>query len=190
MLEFFFPTPVYYTVFNLDDISLINTEVSEYETSVDQKKLVNPWGDTVLTNFKYGPYDHTLDHLPFLKNKILNSIKDYTEQLSVKYSSVEIIESWINYSRHGGMQNYHLHEGYDISGVYFHQTSGTDGDLIFLHPSLINRFHKITTNIESKISYTPEKGKLILFPSFLEHSVSINNTDLTRISIAFNARIT
>lgn len=189
MIEHFFSTPIYYCVFNEEEILSINQEIKKYEFTLDKGTLMNPWGDTVLTNFKYDSYDHTLDYLPTLKNKILNSISEYIQQLSIKYSLIEISESWINYSHYGGMQNYHMHDDYDISGVYFHETTGADGDLIFLHPSLVNRFHKITAAISSKITYKPEIGKLILFPSFLEHSVGLNPTTSIRTSIAFNVRI-
>ena len=189
MIEHFFSTPIYYCVFREEEIFSINQEIKKYESKIDREKFTNPWGDTVLTNFKYDPYDHTLDHLPFLKNKILNSVSEYIQQLSINCSKFEILESWINYSHQGGMQNYHIHDGYDISGVYFYQTTGTDGDLIFLHPSLVNRFHRITSAISPKIAYSPEVGKLILFPSFLEHSVGINMTDSVRVSIAFNVRV-
>jgi uncharacterized protein (TIGR02466 family) len=189
MVEFFFPTPIYYYVFEPDVISLIDCEIAEYESTIDKQKLINPWGDTVLTNFRYAPYNHSLNSLPNLKNKIIECSSQYLDQLSINYKSIDISESWINYSANGGMQNFHLHDGYDISGVYFYRTNAKDGDLVFINPSLVNRFHKITSSNFSKISYRPEIGKLIIFPSFLEHSVNINTTDSLRISISFNARI-
>ena len=35
----------------------------------------------------------------------------------------------------------------------------------------------------------PEKGKLVLFPSWIYHGVRPNDTDDTRISLSFNAKI-
>ena len=189
MIELFFPTPIFYHTFSQLEIEEINNEVLIYENTVDKNKLVNPWGDTVLTNFIYGPHPHSLEKLPTLKNKIITCSKQFLKYLSVNYSDIDISESWINYSSKGGMQNFHLHDGYDFSGIYFYKTSTDDGDLVFQSPSLVNRFHKLTSANFSKISYRPEVGKLIIFPSFLEHSVCINTTDSMRVSIAFNARI-
>jgi uncharacterized protein (TIGR02466 family) len=189
MIEYFFPTPIYFKVLNDEDVAVVSNEIEKYESTLDKETLINPWGDTVLTNFKYGPYDHTLDQIPILKSKILDYSRDFLEQLAVNYLNINIAESWINYSVKGGFQNYHMHDGYDISGVYFHKTNSKDGDLVFLNPSPVNRFHKITSAEFSKISYVPEVGKLILFPSFLEHAVSINNSDSNRVSISFNITI-
>ncbi len=186
MIEYFFPTPVYFDIFAETDVQEIQLELQNYEQSLEKKKLCNPWGDTVSTNFIYGPYDHTLDNLPTLREKIMECVSEYLTGINVTHSEIVIKESWINYSSKGGFQNYHIHEGYDVSGVYFCKTNNQDGDLVFLNPSLMNRFHKITSIEFSKISYTPEVGKLILFPSFLEHSVGINFTDSERVSISFN----
>jgi uncharacterized protein (TIGR02466 family) len=189
MIEYFFPTPIYYTICNQEEISKIDNEIEKYESTFDKETLINPWGDTGLTNFRYGPYHHTLNEIPTLKNKILNCSREFLTQLSIKCVNIKIAESWINYSLSCGFQNYHMHDGYDISGVYFYKSSTEDGDLIFLNPSLVSRFHKITSKEFSKISYTPEIGKLILFPSFLEHAVGINLSSSTRVSISFNVTV-
>jgi uncharacterized protein (TIGR02466 family) len=77
----------------------------------------------------------------------------------------------------------------DLSGVYYHQTTNNDGDIVFRNPSLVNRFHKLTYNIGNSVNYTPEVGKILLFPSFLEHAVFHNNSDDKRISISFNVTV-
>jgi len=189
MIEFFFPTPIFYHTFDQVEIDEINKEILIYENTIDKNNLVNPWGDTVLTNFIYGSPQYSLEKLPTLKKKITTCSKQFLDHLSVHYTDIDILESWINFSSKGGMQNFHLHDGYDFSGIYFYKTNTADGDLVFQNPSLVNRFHKLTAGNFSKISYKPEVGKLIIFPSFLEHSVCINTTDSTRVSIAFNARI-
>lgn len=189
MIEFFFPTPIYYHIFDDTEIVLIHKEIHKYDSSIDKKRLINPWGDTVLTNFMYGHYDHSFRYLPILEGKIINCLKEYLNFLKINFSKIDIVESWINYSYQGGYQNFHMHDGYDISGIYYYQTNGVDGDLFFIHPSTMNRFHKITSQIDPKITYKPEVGKLLLFPSFLEHSVGINSSNSVRISLAFNAKI-
>jgi uncharacterized protein (TIGR02466 family) len=38
-------------------------------------------------------------------------------------------------------------------------------------------------------TYSSEAGKVVLFPSWLEHSVGANKTDDVRVSISFNTQI-
>jgi ectoine hydroxylase-related dioxygenase (phytanoyl-CoA dioxygenase family) len=45
---------------------------------------------------------------------------------------------------------------------------------------------KTNFNNQNVGEYLPENGKLIVFPSWLEHSVLANKTNEIRISIAFN----
>ncbi len=40
-----------------------------------------------------------------------------------------------------------------------------------------------------RVSYTPVAGRLILFPSWLEHDVEANMSDHERISISFNMNL-
>ena len=103
--------------------------------------------------------------------------------------SIDIKQSWCNISNRDAFQHFHVHGDMDLSGVYYHQTNGNDGDIVFRNPSLVNRFHKLTYNIDNSVNYKPEVGKILLFPSFLEHAVFHNNSDDKRISISFNVTV-
>lgn len=184
-VENFFPTPLYYCFAVEKEKDIIDNEIQIYIDNIDKNSLVNPWLDTVKTNFRYGRYDHSINHIPSLKHFILYHAAQYINQLSLTYLP-EITESWINFSEKHGFQHFHLHDGSDISGVYFFRTNTEDGELVFNHPSLANRFHKLTSKINNRISYSPEPGKLVLFPGFLEHSVFLNRTNDVRISLSFN----
>jgi uncharacterized protein (TIGR02466 family) len=184
--EYFFPTPIYFTI--LENIIEIDLEFEHYLKTLDKNSLTNPWDDTVKTNFFYGPANNSLDNFPVLTSKIIENVNVFLNNLGVN-GSPKIIESWINLSDKFGYQNYHIHDGYALSGVYYYQTNGNDGDLVFSNPSLVNKFHPITSRIDHKIIYKPEKGKLIIFPSFLEHAVLYNSTESIRISLSFNIRL-
>ena len=112
-----------------------------------------------------------------------------------------IIDSWVNINGRGHYNNVHDHvceridpEETDIflSGVYYVSVPENSGDIVF---------HDIRGPSRSKMLYhqyyldgvtynkiQPKKKMLIFFPPWLEHSVDVNMSDESRISIAFNVR--
>jgi len=183
-VEYFFPTPIYFAI--VENIDSIQKEVSEYVSTLHGARLVNPWGDTVSTTFKYGNYEHVLSETPILLEEIKKHCREFLIRLNYSNLNINVRESWCNIGGEHSFQHYHLHGDSDMSGVYYHQTSGDDGDIVFRNPSLVNRFHKLTYNIDNAVNYKPEVGKILLFPSFLEHAVFHNNTCHKRISLSFN----
>jgi hypothetical protein len=65
-----------------------------------------------------------------------------------------------------------------FSGVYYLQVFSDSGNIMFYDDLFLN-----------KIEYTPVIGDLLIFPSYLPHSVNPNNNSKDRISIAFNFKI-
>ena len=186
-VEYFFPTPIYFSF--VENLDLIQREVSQYVSTLKEHELTNPWSDTVQTTFKYGSYNHALSNTPNLLEEIKRHCKEFLSGVNYSNLNITIRESWCNISSKNSFQHYHLHDDNDLSGVYYFQTTGEDGDIVFSNPSLVNRYHKVTSKINSCVSYKPEVGKILIFPSFLEHAVLHNATDNTRISITFNVKI-
>lgn len=186
-VEYFFPTPIYYSF--VKNLESIHHEVDSYITSVKDIELINPWGDTVQTTFKYGHYNHVLDNTPILLSEIKEHCQNFLIAMKHQVDSIDIKESWCNISNKDSFQHFHIHGDTDLSGVYYHQTTSKDGDIVFRNPSLVNRFHKLTYDIDNSVKYKPEIGKIILFPSFLEHAVFHNTSDDKRISISFNINV-
>lgn len=184
-VEYFFPTPVYFDFINENDLVICQQEIFSYISTLKNTNLFNPWGDTVDTSFKYGNYDKILESTPYFSKVINKHCKEFLKYLNLT-TDFEIKESWVNISKPMNFQHFHIHDTYDISGVYYYQTNCNDGEIVFNNPSLVNRFHKLTSKLDSSISYKPEIGKLIIFPSFLEHAVYHNTSKSERISISFN----
>jgi len=183
-VEYFFPTPIYYSF--AKNVDVIQKEIDEYIGSLTDVELTNPWGDTVQTTFKYGNYTRILDKTPILLSEIKDHCYEFLKKINYQTSNINVRESWCNIGGANSFQHFHLHGDTDLSGVYYHQTNSHDGDIVFRNPSLVNRFHKLTYNIDNSVNYKPEVGKILLFPSFLEHAVYHNNTDHKRISVTFN----
>ena len=103
----------------------------------------------------------------------------------------EIIESWMTKTIKGRCAREHSHGSYDISGVYYLDTNGNDGNLIFTN---IN--HNLEGNmllnkllINGDVAMPLKNGTIFLWPGQLRHKTLINETDHERISISFNITI-
>ena len=130
----------------------------------------------------------------FVKRVTTESI-EFSKALGI-YDANFLSTLWININGKGHTNDIHSHPKCLISGVfypgtYYHENMG---DLVFVNPASdllkidYDFSHKEYTNYNSpKWLIKPESGKVILFPSFLNHLVRPNlNEDFLRLSISFN----
>jgi len=187
-IELFFPTPVYYENANSDIQEKIETEYKAIETDLLTNVKSNVWGDNI--DASYGTVINLFDNyeLPVLKQFIKDNVDCFLGALYSVKKEYQFTESWVNYSNKHQYQNIHTHPHAKISGVYYIQTSGEDGNIRFHPPSYSYMFDEgNNTNLTNNtMIHSPKQGKLLLFPSFAPHSVQPNMTDGTRISISFN----
>lgn len=182
-----FSTPIYSSEFTGSDnlFNHIQTEIADTLVQYENK-LNYSWGDKVLTSVSITK--NFLKDTPLLQQYIEFKINDFLGELNIS-AKPNFIKSWVNYIAPGGYQNYHNHLlEPDLSGVYYYKTNEHDGDLMFKTDSGGLVHSKVFGN-PSIIREKPKAGKLILFPSFLEHSVEQNKSLSDRISIAFNCTL-
>ena len=103
---------------------------------------------------------------------------------------------WINVNPKGGSNILHSHPNSHWSGVlYIQQPSeveGFSGMIEFVNPNQEGReLAKILPKMgfDNMIRIRPKTGQIVIFPSYLLHSVYPNNSDQDRITIAFNAHL-
>jgi uncharacterized protein (TIGR02466 family) len=173
-IESWFPTTVYYELADQNTKDKIDSEYRKHEAKVIESLSTFTWDDNIETTFK------TPD---LIQRYELKALHDFIMRCAEEYtgcSGLEIYDSWANYSRRNNFQRVHNHDPKVISGTYYIQTSGDDGDFVLRHVMpVIN---------DGQINYKPEVGKILLFPGWAQHSVNVNKTDSVRISIAFNIR--
>jgi uncharacterized protein (TIGR02466 family) len=196
-IDNWFPIPILHHEIENDELKIVQDEISRSIPLVIQSDLSNPWGDKVETSYKYG-----FDINNYLTDYKCDSLADIVLNLSrqfLKYHDApniekyKIINSWINFSRKDQFQFDHCHSdrmGCEhvetiLSGVYYFRTNGDDGDIVFSSPNLL-QLSSLDIFSRSYVNYTPKIGKLLLFPSWLQHKVALNKTDNIRISISFN----
>ena len=105
---------------------------------------------------------------------------------------IAITEAWLNVNdSRQCMNGEHVH-GDVFSGVFYVQAPEGSGKLAIVNPG-INRMWKGCQLVSQKNQFTgesiriePVEGNIILFPSYIPHSVETNDHDEERISISFN----
>tara|TARA_R110000803_G_scaffold36765_4_gene79015 strand:+ start:1823 stop:2410 length:588 start_codon:yes stop_codon:yes gene_type:complete len=99
---------------------------------------------------------------------------------------------WANINYSGGYNKPHVHPNSLWSGVYYIKTPENCGDLVIDDPKLLSktiaprRQEPGPKHALGEIRYKPIAGRLIMFPSYLNHCVELNKSDDIRISVSFN----
>lgn len=92
---------------------------------------------------------------------------------------------WFNSNPNGAWNMPHTHPHCFYSGVLWVKAPAESGELILHSPhshSLYGLDHNVWT-------IPPEEGRVVLFPSNLQHHVSSNTSENERISLSFNISI-
>jgi uncharacterized protein (TIGR02466 family) len=183
-LHLLFPTPLLETQFReftLDELVFIQSQ-EKSDTFGNRRSLES----------------YVLDkpELADVKNGINQFIKVYFEEV-VHNTKVEpyITQSWVQFNEKGNHHHTHTHPNSYLSGVLYVNTDSYDA-INFespFKPQIIVYPEGKEPDKETKATATGHydgfpvcSRKLILFPSYLPHSVSMKQGDALRISIAFN----
>jgi uncharacterized protein (TIGR02466 family) len=121
-------------------------------------------------------------------NQAVSSILDF---LKARHDGFVITGCWANIGAPGSPHRRHSHPNNFLSGVYY-VTAPPGGDVITFHdprpqPAIISPppLELVSANA-GKADLKVAAGDLVLFPSWLFHSVPVNRSTEHRISIAFN----
>ena len=108
---------------------------------------------------------------------------------------VDLFESWVHITRDRGYHDVHYHPNCSWCGIYYLEV----GDCTLEPPNGVNRFFPpFHTGYEdfgsmaigaNAFGPAPEEGKLVLFPSYVEHSATPYHGQRDRIVISFNSRV-
>jgi len=132
---------------------------------------------------------YILEEYSDYKHKLLSVIHDYAHEV-MKWDSIElqVTTSWLTMTDPGGYSSYHSHKNSLLSAVLYGSDDCSPIEFANLsHPEtfLIEPFE---TNIYNSQQWwiRPEKGTLVIFPSYMYHRISHNKTDSPRYSLALN----
>jgi uncharacterized protein (TIGR02466 family) len=135
--------------------------------------------------------------------------KEITQHLQLYHSTVfqgmkfkgnvtqSINNMWVIINEKHQYVDWHIHHNATLSGVYYIKHEGVEsGDILFKHPEYpqMSALHWKKELVEvwnmtsgEILNITPNSNMLLIFPSWAEHKVELNLTDVPRISLSFNS---
>ena len=186
-----FPIPIY-----TDDVSdrFIYKKIQKELTSVVEKTEWEKLKDRPDTSHSLSPNafasnilkDYNCKHfLKYLHESVTSYLYTFGDKLQIEYI---IDSSWLTKTTKGEHALQHTHGSADISGVYYLQTNGEDGNIFFEDPNsskVGNPIMDLTVN--STCNELPlQQGLIHMWPGFMAHGTRHNETDHERLSLSFN----
>ena len=113
------------------------------------------------------------------------------EALELKHSDFVITGCWANINPKGAFHMPHVHPNNYLSGIYYAQCQPGADSVSFHDPrpqlAILNPEARRENDYNRIIQSLPiQTGRIVMFPSWLVHSVTVNRSDQLRISISYN----
>lgn len=192
-MHLFFSTPVWTS--QIDNYENINSKLKDF---IYNQRENDPEG-TIKSNIK-GWHSKTFD----LQNKslgiFLNALKPKIEEAiedmgwDITNQIVKITSMWSIINKKDSFNERHHHGNSALSAAYYVNADQNSGDIVFYDPRHAFIFsHPESSklndlNAQTK-SISPKSGLLVLFPSYLDHSVKPSKSMKDRIVISFNVSL-
>ena len=123
----------------------------------------------------------------------INAVTQATKGLEEAATGGFFMVAWANVLQQGGYNQVHDHNRYAWSGVYYvdigDEVPGDElnGRIEFLDPRVGIGWPKVPGDpFKQRTRFTPEAGRMLMFPGWLRHYVHPYKGEKPRISIAFN----
>ncbi len=192
-MHLFFSTPIWTS--KIDNYEEINKMMHNYIYNLQRK---NPEG-VIKSNLKGWHSknfnmkdDEPKNFIEAIKKNINKAINDMAWDLNNQ--EVSLSNMWAIINKKGAMNQKHHHSNSDLSAAYYVTAQEGCGDIIFYDPRPSKLYKHPLSNKPNLLnannnSVKPEAGMLVLFPSYLEHSVDPNTSDDERVVISFNINL-
>ncbi len=189
--EDWFPTSIWY--FQVDDhvpldaalLRLIELERQRDAAGVTDRSSVLGWHSAI--DLHQRP-----EFAPLMQIVLLNALEvaqfqrwDFTQ------TELVILNCWANINGKFASNAAHNHPNSLLSGAYYVQADAKSGAIVFRDPRegavlLSPPLVEFTPWTFQTVRYPPSAGRMLIFPSWLYHSVEPNLSDGERIGLSFN----
>lgn len=182
-----FVTPVWHSYFQEDFSIAANKCLDLRDSGYSNRKISNVGGwqseDINLIDF---------DEFKSLYDIILTCIEEVGVSIHQKFKC-RLDNVWININERGNYNNPHVHPSATLSGVIYLQADDNCGRLVFKNETSVKKhypyhFYNESSVFSDYVYYTPVTGMSLIFPAWTDHYVEESNSDLPRISVAYNIR--
>lgn len=192
-----FPTPL--ASFRLPNANTLNPglerAILKREASEKSGKRSNIGGWQSADNLLDWPEPEVAELADSMRCTVLNMVSIITRMTT--FEAAVSITAWANINRSGAFNQVHTHPHNHWSGVYyvvpgeFGPDDVENSGQLHLHDPRERADMYMHPNAPFGKPYRvePKAGLMVLFPSWLGHSVNIFHSKTTRISIAFNAQV-
>jgi len=189
----FFPTPVW--TLQLNNYKKVNEEMYTFIKSnqINDEKGINKsnvkgWHSKDFNLQEKEPKNFIKFVSPYIEKVMIDMNWDREKQ------SVKISNMWSIINTGGSKNSRHQHGNSTISAAYYVRAPENCGDIVFYDPrpaAVYSYPSALRPNLlNAQVNgINPKEGVLILFPSYVDHSVNENLSNDERIVISFNITI-
>ncbi len=134
---------------------------------------------------------HRLDDVRPLVVCVMEAAEAALAYLKIDDDAFEITGCWANVNAPGAGHRMHSHPNNFLSGVYYVKAQAGADTVIFHDPRAQTGIMRppvteLTADNTDQVVVKVSNGTLLVFPSWLQHSVDANRSDAERISVSFN----
>ena len=187
-----FPSPVH--IFESDGFDEFKNNLIDYVYKLKEK---DPEGYTISNRNGWQSRGFDLSDMnDLLHGTILQGLSSFS---SVKNTTEMRASAWVNINSPGAYNRLHSHPNSHLSGVMWIKSPKDCGVISFDNPNGHQSYTEINSyNEEFKDQFfvhhaywlPPIEGRMIIFPSHLQHEVEENKSNEDRISVSFNVTLT
>ena len=134
---------------------------------------------------------HELDDFRELVSCVHRVVPGILRFLRIGYDAYQITACWATVLARGAAHKMHQHPNNFLSGVYYIRTHPGANTINFhdprnqtgiIRPPVV----ELTAENTDQVVVSVKDGTLLVFPSYLQHSVDANRSDQERVSVSFN----
>ena len=194
-----FPTPVWLVDF--DGMAELNSALDAEILAMEEtaRKSSENYSD----NYPSG-YTTYFDRPTLFADPPFDQLADVVFRAATEYAAergydmtrcrLAMTSMWGNVQYKNGIHALHHHPNSNMSGVYYVSVPDDSGKLRIRDPNILARmaeppFDQHTLTSANSMEFSPKEGRLIIFPSYLEHEVMPHGSELPRVSVSYNIRV-
>ncbi len=188
-----FPTPVW--TIQLENYNDVNEQMYDY-IKLKQKNDKIGISKSNVKGWHSEDFNLTDKEIQNFISFILPGIEQVMNDMNWEKEKqiAKINNMWAIINTGGSANLRHQHGNSTVSGAYYVRAPINSGDIVFYDPRPAPIFsHPNVSNpnlLNAQVNgISPKEGALVLFPSFLDHSVNENLSNEERIVISFNIKI-
>ncbi len=182
-----FPTFVWKVQFTSEFRQRVNADILQLIKQIKPDLAEIPPGGS----WQSGQDLHNREQMLDLVSCIDSTAQTVLRFLKVGQNEIEITGCWANSNASGASHAMHSHPNSFLSGIYYVSTHPGADSVNFHDPRpqtgiIRPPVTELTSQNTDQVVVTVSDGMLLMFPSYLAHSVAPNESDKLRVSISFN----